>query len=249
MKAGKAKADFTLTSKPKNFNCLNKNHRAHRGMLIAHLLEKNLIEKSITSFYGGWNEETWLENMCQTIEQRDLHLAKVIRDNKEIFPLHVNANLTNKSNPIWVDEDDAFIYKETYFSLVTETLFFQDRFDFQSALMVPGIFVTEKTYKPIIMKHPFIIVGIPNFLKVLRDLGLKTFHPFIKEDYDDELDDLERLKIIVNEVERLCKFNITEWLEWLSNIQSIVEYNYQWIISNPKLGLSNVSNIIERLQK
>lgn len=247
VKAGQAKPQFSICTKPKIFNCLNKNHRAHRGMLIAHLIENNLLTKSITSLYGGWNDTEWFENMCQTIEIKDLHLPSVLRQNKELFPMHVNANPLTKSNPIWVDADDAFIYNDTYFSLVTETLFFQDRFDFQSAVMIPGIFVTEKTYKPIIMKHPFVIAALPNFLSSLRELGLKTFHPFILEDYDNEIDDYNRLKMITAEVKRLSKFTDAEWLEWLSNIQPIVEHNYQWITSNPKLGISNVSKIIEIL--
>ena len=249
VKAGKAKPKFEIKKKPKIFNCLNKNHRAHRAMLLADLITNNLLDRSITSFYGGWQDDfTWFENLCQTVEIKYPEYASRLRDNKNLFPMHVNASSTQKSNPIWVDKDDEFIYNDTYFSLVTETLYFSDRFDFQSRSYVPGIFITEKTYKPVIMKHPFIILSVPGFLKNLRSLGLKTFEPYIDESYDLEEDDEKRIKLIVQETKRLYNFSDSEWINWLSNVEPIIEHNYNWIMNNPKLGLTDVSHIIERLK-
>ena len=47
------------------------------------------------------------------------------------------------------------------------------------------IFISEKTWKPIMVGHPFIMVGNKNNLKFLKDLGYKTFDKWIDESYDD----------------------------------------------------------------
>lgn len=48
----------------------------------------------------------------------------------------------------------------------------------------------EKTYKPISAGMPFVVVSCRHFLKKLRRMGFKTFHPFIDESYD-EISNLE----------------------------------------------------------
>ena len=50
-----------------------------------------------------------------------------------------------------------------------------------------------------------IIVGQPHTLKHLKDIGFKTFPKMFDESYDDIIDNDERLKFIMDEVERLCK--------------------------------------------
>ena len=69
-----------------------------------------------------------------------------------------------------VHDDDRLItsqmYKETFFSLVSETLFGEDK---------ESLFITEKTFKPIAYRHPFMIVGSMGTLRHLRYLGYETF--------------------------------------------------------------------------
>ena len=64
-------------------------------------------------------------------------------------------------------------YKSTYFSIVTETLFYEF-----------GNYLSEKTWKPIAHLHPFIFVGRPGMLKFLHSLGFKTFSEYWDESYD-----------------------------------------------------------------
>jgi hypothetical protein len=109
---------------------------------------------------------------------------------------------------------------------VTETLFYKDKIDPFSKIYEYGTAFSEKIYKPIVVKHPFIIVSTPNFLKELRNLGFKTFAPYIDESYDTEHNDKKRLDMIVDEVYRLSRFADEQWIEWQINVKDIVEYNY-----------------------
>lgn len=240
---------FNLEVRRNLCNCLNRSHRAQRGLLVAALIENDLKNSSIVSMYGPWDKPNWIETMTGFMNLYDPRLTEIFRSNKDIFPLHVNASKNHRENPIFVTEEDRYIYENTYFSLVTETIFFTDRKDGMAAHMIPGIFITEKTYKPISMKHPFIILSVPFFLKKLRELGFKTFHPFINESYDEELDDMKRFYKIIDEVKRLAAFTDSEWLTWQEQIKEIVEFNFQMLYNMKRLGLSDTSKIIERLER
>jgi hypothetical protein len=88
-------------------------------------------------------------------------------------------------NPEW--------YNETCFSLVAET-----------AVELPdqSMFITEKTFKPIAFRHPFMIFGLPFTLKYLKSQGFETFENLFDESYDSEIDEVKRLAIIKNNVEQ-----------------------------------------------
>ena len=59
-------------------------------------------------------------------------------------------------------------------------------------------YITEKTTKPITMKHPFMVLSSFHFLKNLRELGFRTFGDHLDESYDLEQDIKKRVEIITN---------------------------------------------------
>jgi hypothetical protein len=63
--------------------------------------------------------------------------------------------------------------------------------------------LTEKTFKPIALGMPFIIVGTQGSLRYLRSYGFKTFGDLWDESYDDELDDAKRIEKIAQVLELL----------------------------------------------
>ena len=101
-----------------------------------------------------------------------------------------------------------------------------------------SIFLTEKTYRPIILKHPFVLASRPNSLAALRNLGYKTFHPFIDESYDEVLNDTVRMQLIMAEIERLCNFTDAQWIKWQENIKPIVEHNHTLLMSKQSVLLT-----------
>jgi hypothetical protein len=63
--------------------------------------------------------------------------------------------------------------------------------------------LTEKTFKPIAMGMPFIIVGTQGSLRYLRSYGFKTFGDLWDESYDDEPDDSKRIEKIAHTLKLL----------------------------------------------
>jgi hypothetical protein len=90
--------------------------------------------------------------------------------------------------------------------------------------------LTEKTYKAILYKKPFIIISQPYILQYLRDCGYKTFASFIDESYDNILDTHERIRAIVNEIERINNLPKNDYDNLLINCQDAVEHNYELLL-------------------
>ena len=89
--------------------------------------------------------------------------------------------------------------KKTYFSLVTESFFFEPHWCKDKSLFD----ISEKTYKAI-LTQPFIIMARPGILKYLREKGFNTFDDVFDNSYDEEENDWERFQLIMKEVNRVC---------------------------------------------
>jgi hypothetical protein len=105
-------------------------------------------------------------------------------------------------------------------SIVTESIFYQEDINF------PSGFISEKIWKPIGHCQPFILAGPSNSLKYLRErFGFKTFHPYIDEAYDMVEDEIKRIELIQNEMEKFSKKSKQEKIEFLKNVKDICFYN------------------------
>ena len=111
-------------------------------------------------------------------------------------------------------------YQTSLISVVTETNF--DNND---------IFNTEKIFKPMVHRHPFILVGPYKTLEHLKNMGYKTFSDFWDESYDDIEDPFERLLKIVE----ICK-DIQGWddikkKQFFYKSMLITSHNYELLSS------------------
>jgi hypothetical protein len=61
-------------------------------------------------------------------------------------------------------------------------------------------FVTEKTWKPVAMQHPFVVLGEPGTLQHLHSLGFETFENLWSEDYDTTQSTERRIDQVVENV-------------------------------------------------
>lgn len=95
----------------------------------------------------------------------------------------------DKSNPGWQRYFNPDWYNSTEFSFVVESN------------LVDDSFVTEKTFKPIAFNHPFIVYGPTSVLKHLRENGFETFDNIFNESYDTQANSLDRLEVLINNVD------------------------------------------------
>lgn len=85
-------------------------------------------------------------------------------------------------NPQW--------YDATYFSLVIETANVGHCFN-----------LTEKIFKPMAYRHPFLLIGQYRSLKKLHSLGFETYENLFDESYDDVTDTNRRLDAVIKNID------------------------------------------------
>jgi len=120
-------------------------------------------------------------------------------------------------NSVWgFNFENKKPYLDSYISIVTETNFYEE-----------GLYLSEKTWKPIGHLQPFIQVNKSGALKELHSLGFKTFSPFINEEYDNEPDDNKRIKMISSEIHRLNNLSTSEIHLWYHSILDILIHNQE----------------------
>lgn len=217
----------------KYFLNFNRRWRIHRPAFVALLQSLGLLDKGHVSLGPSDGlPDNWsmviptIKNLLKNNEV----LIKLLEDHteeiKNLNPLYLDTNelSVNRARLHYDDIDSnvtANLYKDTAFSVVNETYFFENI----------GRFLTEKTFKPMSYHHPFIILGKPFSLELLRSLGYKTFDPFINESYDQEVDDVKRMQLILQEIERLCNLPDHEILLFVKNVQSILDHNFKKLIT------------------
>jgi len=214
--------DKKSKDKDKYFLLLNRAPRIHRMALISWLHSRNLLKDTFTSFPS--------EELAPYKFSKKVHLSEYFSNmlfvDKKIKSNALRAwkDLEKNHFPLIVDVDEwdtnhyktsvDWLYSRTFFSIVTESIF-ED----------VSVFLDEKVWKPIYNYHPFIILGCPNSLKKLREWGFKTFHPYIDESYDEEVNPGKRMGMIVDEVERLSSMRFDELKMWYKELIPILKHN------------------------
>jgi hypothetical protein len=87
--------------------------------------------------------------------------------------------------------------------------------------------LTEKTFKPIALRMPFIIVGCAGSLNYLQKYGFRTFAELWDESYDTEVNDLKRYEKIAGVLKELDNCTSLEKQHIFDSAQEICEHNYR----------------------
>jgi hypothetical protein len=213
-------------SRPYKFLFLNGRLRPHRKCLIDGLREQNLLEHALWSNLGSTVEMEFTSKLTPN-KQEHIRLLPPEYEIPRAVP-----RLNNMSASGFIKHElfgntwgDAIVnhrcYTDTWFSLVSETIF-----DY------PYSFRTEKIYKPILMAHPFVVAANYGYLRDLRNVGFQTFDSIIDESYDQIDCPHARIKRIIETVRYLVRGGPEHFWEASRDIckynqQHLVEYNQQ----------------------
>ena len=222
------------TEYDKKFLLLNRRWRDHRPLLVALLKLKNILDLGHVSLAladdnFGWTDFSYklFRNHYDPIYGKDIvrYLKSNITQIDNIPDLYLDTTdlVTNRAE-VNINGSENYLYESTYFSVVTETNYF--------TAQNSNIFFSEKIFKPIMNRHPFMVVSTPGFLSKLKTLGYKTFSPWINENYDSEVDDAGRMKMIVEEIQRLSMLSRSELDKFILATSKICKHNYFKLMSN-----------------
>lgn len=153
---------------------------------------------------------------------------------KNSFYEHTLCSLTD--NKLLSDFDSFSFVNQSFLYLITETV-----------AEYPYPYFSEKTWKAMIYKMPFMIVGAKNSLKQLREFGFKTFEDFWDESYDKLDNAADRIDLIVKNLDELSKLsqqNIDnlhkKMLPLLEHNQKFMEQFYYDQFNSVKKQLENL---------
>lgn len=216
----------------KKYLCFNRRWRGHRTVLVTLLHATNQLRNGFVSLGKSDDDRRWehvtyrdlsfMQNNPEAVVLMDSVRDEMINSFPELY-LDNTDLVTNRAHLV---PDTNYLYEQTYFSVVTETLFFKGERPDEY-----GRFLSEKTFKPVAMKHPFIIVSTPHFLHKFKELGYKSFSPWIDESYDEEPDDTIRMMKIVREIERLSNLSGNALTEFLEAMRRTCEHNHNLLMS------------------
>ena len=223
--------EYDVNSLPeKLFLCWNRRLRRHRTILALAMNKNQLIEKSFYSM-GLTDPETESTHFENTVNiYSDPLLGLTSHDVKDF----VNKLPLKLDDETWINEmciDRNYktrpFYQKSLLSLVTET-----NFD------MPQVTLTEKSFKPIREKHPFIIVGSAGAIQSMRDLGFKTFNEFWDEGYDSMTNSQERMLKIVEILKDISTWSNEKILDFKIRVKHIVDHNFELLKIDPTLGVT-----------
>ena len=236
----KGNIPYEIKEKDKKFLSFNRVHREHRLKLVDRLIENNMLDSGYCSFDPP-DAETSFANWITHLPDR----FNNIKSNKSMFPLKLNIT-SDRPNPADLLPDDMKYFNNSYFSIVTESGFYNVEDDSKLVLnyssIHTNIFFTEKIFKPLLCMHPFVLLCFPGALARLRQMGYRTFSPFIDETYDTIENPDERFEALWKEITRLLQKTPEEWTQWQTNIKEIVEHNHSHFFVNKNFLSTNVES-------
>lgn len=100
--------------------------------------------------------------------------------------------------------------------------------------------ISEKSLKPIIAKRPFIMLGPPGNLQMLKDFGFKTFNYWWDEGYDNEYNDVRRFEKVYDLCKKILKTDREILRKQLKEMESVIEHNYKILSKLPINMLSTI---------
>lgn len=215
------------------YMCLNRRPHPHRILLLTLLERYGLVEKGAVSMPRNFDEVeiAWDKDFWNITYQWDLlkdrfngHIDALENDFKSLYAkLPLVADTANFSFNYALDINGEY-YKDFPINVISETLFFS-----------AATFASEKVWKPILMGQIFMPMAAPLYLQSLRDLGFKTFSPYVNEEYDLMMDPVERALGIVKSLETLLALDEVEFVKLLNECNPILEHNRQLLQDKTKM--------------
>jgi hypothetical protein len=192
------------------YNHLTSKLRSYRLHLVSNLIEQDLVRYGRVSLF----QEEWkstIEDPENPLDNRAR--VKIYKNLKDINgPLTIDTDNPSGSLSATVNFDDL---TSALFHVVTETVYFDSK-----------LHLTEKVFKPIVARRPFILAAAPGNLAYLKSYGFCTFDRWIDESYDLETDHYIRIEKITFEIAKLCSMSPKLLEQMYLEMQEVLEYNF-----------------------
>jgi hypothetical protein len=225
------------------FLCQNRQPHYHRVLLLTHLKNLNLIENDITNWSLTMTHTEYMEHTQNSANILSLtHFNQYFNSNdKKLINNYTNICNTKKlcfyeEGINWEDTKNTYNYEDptdtfkselnfenSYINIVTESHYHFREND---------VHITEKSFKPFYFFQLPLFLAEYNHIKLMREeYDFYFFDDLIDHSYDDEIDDVKRFHMVVNEIKRLSTMKEEISIYYKNNVDKLI-HNHNFIKNN-----------------
>jgi hypothetical protein len=200
--------DYNFDYPKKRYALLNKRTDKHLGAVFINTLlsQNNLLKDGLVS----------VDFQGQTLPELYESLKDTTNDSR-FADISINVLKDGKTHTT----DDFLVISKVMeaidFNLVVEAYFSNNVIDWP--------LITEKVWRNVASKKPFVVIGQQNTLKWFKQLGYESFHPFINETYDQVENDYNRIMRAFIEAKRLIELSQEKMDLLLNDCEPIFLHN------------------------
>lgn len=208
----------------KKFTALSRVHKNWRANTMAVLWNNNLHEQG----YFSYSTDIDLDETANPLETGlfiDLEKTTEAFLKKCPFEADSLGGDAHNDHSLTLEEH----HSNSYINLVLETHL--------STENDSGVFVSEKIFKPIKNNQLFIVIGCAGTIRLLKDIGYKTFDDLIDHTYDNIADHTQRWHTALNEFKLLMNCDLHKIYQ---SCKKDLEYNSQLFSSSKHITLNNL---------
>ena len=213
---------YINTDKPVDHAFLSFNHvlkppRYYRIDLAARLGERGLLTRGRISLHchsADIKQAVDSADHAFTESSRRRILTWLAKDDS--LPWYIDRIPINGDLSARLGNQEFGIWQSALLHVVNETVFYDLK-----------LHLTEKVFKTIVAKRPFVLVAAPGNLAYLRSYGFQTFDQWIDESYDEIEDPDLRLEAIVEQIDRISRLNRNQLCDLQQDMKSVLDHNKQ----------------------
>jgi len=211
-------------------------------LMLSTYLDNHYADKSILTYQYKFNEEyhrreIGLEGLINDYNKKDISSeCKFLQScPRQVVDIDFKFNKTTTddfSSQLHLQENGKFIdvYRQFFVEIVSETYFSGNTF-----------FLTEKIFRPILLKTPFIVQGPQWFLYNLKKLGFKTFDQWWDEGYSEDPADYQPTEI-QKVIATLAALSVNQISTMYEEMQSILDFNQKRLLELTIDDFANIGN-------
>jgi hypothetical protein len=184
--------------------------RQHRLEMLYHIFKNNLLNNHISCPAVCPAENISILDAIKPLSTKYPDIESVF--SAQTLPINFAGETDHPMHSCWLSLFDESA--ESLLYLVTETVATGRRHH-----------LTEKTFKPIALGMPFVIVGTRGSLEYLRSYGFRTFEGIWDESYDDAEDDV-RIERIASLLRSLDELSPQGKQDLFDQCQEVIEHNW-----------------------
>ncbi len=184
--------------------------RQHRLEMLYHIFKNNMAHNHVSCPAVCPAENIAVQDAARVLAKKYPDIESVF--SAQTLPINFAGETDHPMHSCWLSLFDESA--ESLLYLVTETVASGRRHH-----------LTEKTFKPIALGMPFVIVGTQGSLEYLRSYGFRTFEGIWDESYDQAEDD-DRIKRIASLLRSLDELSVNAKQELFEAAHEVIEHNW-----------------------